>query len=136
MSDTNVEVVRHMLDAFDRREVGVFLAYIDPDASFFAPTAIYAGHGDHLYRGHDGIHAYFHDVSRTWDELHIFPEEYVEGEEECVVAVTGAVSGRLKNGEAIKTAAGWAFRFRDGKVVWARVYTDPGEALADVGLET
>jgi ketosteroid isomerase-like protein len=133
MSDTNVEVVRRMLDAFDRREVGVFLAYVDPDASFFAPTAVYAGHGDQLYRGHDGIHAYFHDVARTWDELRIFPAEYREGSEECV-AVTGAVAGRLKNGAAVKASAGWAFRFRDGKVVWARVYTDPSEALADVGL--
>jgi ketosteroid isomerase-like protein len=133
MSDTNVEVVRRMLDAFDRREIEVFLASLDPDVSFFAPTAVYAGHGDQLYRGHDGIHAYFHDVARTWDELRIHPGEFLEGDDECV-AVTGKVDGRLKNGEAIRTPAGWAFRLRDGKVVWARVYTDPDEALADVGL--
>jgi ketosteroid isomerase-like protein len=133
MSDTNVEVVRRMLEAFGRREIGVFLENLDPDVSFFAPTAVLAGHGDQLYRGHAGIHAYFHDVARMWDELHLHPSEYLEGDDGCVVA-TGAVAGRLKSGEAIDAPAGWAFRFRDGKIVWCRVYTDPSEALADVGL--
>jgi ketosteroid isomerase-like protein len=57
----------------------------------------------------------------------------MEGNGGCVAA-TGTVAGRLKNGQEIDAPAGWAFRFREGKVVWCRVYTDPSEALADVGL--
>jgi ketosteroid isomerase-like protein len=133
MPDTNVEVVRRVLHAFDHREIDVFLEYLSPEVTFFAPTAVFAGHGDQIYRGHDGIHSYFHDVARTWEELRIDPREYLEGDNECV-AVVGRAAGRLRNGESIDAPAGWAFRFRDGQIVWCRVYTDPNEALADVGL--
>jgi ketosteroid isomerase-like protein len=133
LTDTNVEVARRVLEAFDRREIDVFLQNMDPDVSFFAQTAVFAGHGDQLYRGHEGIHAYFHDVARTWEELSINPHEFREGDNGCV-GVIGAAAGRLRSGDAIDVPAGWAFRFRDGKIVWARVYKDPNDALADVGL--
>ena len=131
MPDTNVAVVRRVLDAFGRRDIGAFLANADPEISFFAPTAVYAGHGGQLYRGHDYPH--FHDVARVWDELQIDAREYLEADKGCV-AVIGSVAGRLKNGESISSAAGWAFRVDEGKIVWCRAYTDPSDAPSDVGL--
>jgi ketosteroid isomerase-like protein len=129
----SVEIARRVLDAFGRREIEVLLENMTPDVSFFAPTAVYAGHGDQLYRGHNGIRTYFRDVAQTWEDLRIDAREFREGREGCVVA-TGSAAGRLKSGEPVEAPAGWAFRFRDGKIVWCRVYTDPKDALADVGL--
>ena len=126
MSDQNVEIARRMLDAFGRRDINSVLESMDPEVSFFAPTAVYADRSNHLYRGHDGIREYFEDVERVWEELRLGPEEYRESED-SVVAI-GTVKGLLKNGDSFESVAGWAWRFREGKIVWCRVYTDPSDA--------
>jgi ketosteroid isomerase-like protein len=133
MPEMNVEIARRVLDAFAKRDIDVFLEYMDSDVSFFAPTAVYAGRGNQLYRGHDGVRAYLQDVERTWEEIEINPREYLEGNDGCV-AVIGSAAGRLKSGDSIDSPAGWGFKVRDGRIVWCRVYTNPNDALVDVGL--
>jgi ketosteroid isomerase-like protein len=49
-----------------------------------------------------------------------------------VVAV-GRVTGE-RDGEHLDSPAAWALKLRNGKVVWARVYEDPEEALKDAGI--
>ena len=38
------------------------------------------------------------------------------------------------SGVETESAAGWVFRFRDGKLVQFRAFRDPEEALARLGL--
>jgi hypothetical protein len=52
---------------------------------------------------------------------------------EHVVAV-GRIHAR-QGGVTVEDPAGFAFRLRDGKVVWAKVYRSHDEALAAVGWE-
>jgi ketosteroid isomerase-like protein len=129
----HVAIVRKILDAFNRRDVNAVIQASDPQIAFFAPTAIVADRRYDLYRGHDGIRTYFDDVARVWDELRLKPRDYKSAEERVVAL--GSVEGRPKDSsERLESDVAWAWKLRDGKVVWGRVYTNPEDALADLGL--
>ena len=63
MSQENVEIVRRLIDAWNRQDIEGILALIDPEAEYVnAPTAVEPG----TRRGHDEIVA----VARTqWENL-------------------------------------------------------------------
>ena len=51
MSEENVERIRRAFDAFNRRDLDVFLALIDPEVEF--TTRYMEMEGDPYYRGRD-----------------------------------------------------------------------------------
>jgi ketosteroid isomerase-like protein len=133
MSEANLEIARRVLDAFGRREVVAVLELLDPKVVFFAPTAI-AAHHPTTYRGHEGVRLYFDHVARIWEDLEVEPHDF-KGRGEFVVAL-GKVRGRMKDAnETVEDDVAWAWKVKDGKVIWGRVYTNPADALADAGLE-
>jgi ketosteroid isomerase-like protein len=128
-----VDLVREALEAFQRRDLEAMLELVHPRFTFFAPTALIAPRPySDLYRGADGLRDYFRDVASVWDELHITPQEFRAGQE-AIVAL-GTVNGRTRWGDVHRHPVAWACRFRDGRIVWARVYRNQGDALADMGL--
>jgi ketosteroid isomerase-like protein len=132
MSESNLEIARRVLDAFGRREVVAVLALLDSKVVFFAPTAIAARHPT-TYRGHEGVRLYFDHVARVWDELEVEPHDFKDAGE--FVVALGKVRGRLKDGGGtVEDDVAWAWKVKDGKVIWGRVYTNPQDALADAGL--
>ena len=134
MSDHNVQLVRKVLEAFNLRDVETVVEAAHVKIAFFAPTAVVTERRYDLYRGHDGIRAYFDDVASVWEELLIQPDEY-RYDGDGVVAL-GTVRGRLKGGQQpIESGVAWAWRVRDGKLVWGRVYTNPDDALGDLGIQ-
>jgi hypothetical protein len=83
------------------------------------------------YLGVDGLRRYLRDLDETWDEFHVSYEELRADDGEHVVAL-GEI--RARQGDVVlDEAAGFAFRLREARVVWAKVYRDPDEALAAVG---
>ncbi len=63
MSQENVEIVRRVMEAWNRQDIEGILALTDPEAEYVnAPTAVEPG----TRRGHDGLAA----VARTqWESL-------------------------------------------------------------------
>ena len=45
----------------------------------------------------------------------------------------GTIVGE-RDGEQVDDEVAWAWKLRDGKVVWGRVYLTPAEALEDTGI--
>jgi ketosteroid isomerase-like protein len=123
---TDIDVVKAMFAAFAARDLETVLALADPDIEFTAVTGEHAGRTD-PYRGHDGMRAYFRDVSAVWEELRLTPREFRPVGD--LVLVTGKVSARSR-GRSVMGSTGWIWRVRDGKVVYGRVYASAADAIA------
>jgi ketosteroid isomerase-like protein len=127
----NVEVVRQLLSAFNRRDLEGTLELMDAGVEFYAPQTALAVGRDVPYQGHEGVRRYLGDVNQVFEELTVVPEEFRANGEEVVAL--GAVTGK-RDGEVLDDRVAWAWRLRGGKIVWGRVYQDPAQALEDVGI--
>jgi ketosteroid isomerase-like protein len=134
MSQENVEIVRRMVDAWNRRDEEELLALGDPEAEWVnSPTAVEPG----TRRGSDELMAVF----RTqWEFLLDGRIEidriYDRGEE---IVALGRLSRRMPEGDA-RIEDRWlgSWRIREGRVVRTEVLgfgsTEVQGALEAVGL--
>lgn len=127
----NVELAQRVFDAFARRDVDAIVALCDPEVEFHAVTAVLVGR-DTPYRGAEGIRRYFADAERVWEELEMAPREFhAVGDD---VVVLGRVYARGE-GRIVDSPTGWVWRFRNGLLVWGRVYANADDARAAAGLD-
>jgi ketosteroid isomerase-like protein len=132
LSQSRVDKVKEAFEAFNNADQDAVLRLFSSEVEFFAPATASALGRSSTYSGHGGMRLYFEDVARVWSELTLVPETFRELGDHVVVA--GAVRGRRLDGAAIEEQAAWAWKFRDGKIVWGRVYGDVADALGDVEL--
>ena len=117
-------------DAFTRRDLETFLELMDPGVEVMLPTAEIANEG-RPYIGHDGVRAYFDDVSETWEELRVIPQLLaVRGD---VIVVIGRAYARGAMG-ITDTPAGWVVRQADGRMRSLHVYWNRQQALQAGGV--
>ena len=130
-AEENLRVVRDLFDAFSAREVprasqlvdrGVMMEPLSTPVERRTP-----------YLGIDGLRRYLQDLDETWDTFDVTIEKTRADDGEHVVAA-GRIHARQID-VVVDDPAGFAFRLRDGKVVWAKVYGSHEEALAAVGWE-
>ena len=113
-----IELVRGLYDAFERRDLDAMLAAFSDDAELhFEGTARLAGRSQ-PYRGHQGLREYLVDVERLWEELVLHATDYraVPGS----VIVMGHITGR-RQGLDVKRSAVWTWRVRDGRATSVKV---------------
>jgi ketosteroid isomerase-like protein len=130
MSEANVELARRAFEAFAARDADAVLAVTDEDVEFLPVTANLTT-GGVPYRGHEGLARYLEDVARVWDELRVYPSEFRDLGD--TVVALGRIHGR-GGGMIIDRPTGWVWRFRNGKIVFGRVYASQEEALRAAGL--
>ena len=107
-----IEVVRGLYDAFQRRDLDAMLAAISDDAElFFEGTARLAGRAE-PYRGHTGLREYLADVERIWDDLVLHATDYraVPGS----VIVMGHITGR-RQGLDVRRSSVWTWKVKAGR---------------------
>jgi len=113
MSGENVEIIRRMLDAWNRQDIEVILALTDPEAEYVnAPTAVEPG----TRRGHDEIVAV---MRKQWESLTGAVQEidrfHDRGDE---IFTAGRVSRTMPGSDArISNPLLMSWRFRDGRLV-------------------
>jgi ketosteroid isomerase-like protein len=74
VSQKNVELVKRALDAFNRRDLGVYDELYTPDfAGFPSMTGIAESTG---YTRHEGFETFLAGLRDTWDEFHLLAEEF------------------------------------------------------------
>ena len=66
MSQENVELVKRLIDAFNRRDVEGFAALTTPDFEWITSMAAVEGE---VFRGREGIDTYFGRMKEAWDEF-------------------------------------------------------------------
>lgn len=124
MSQENVEIARRAFDAFNRRDLGAFLAIMD--AQVEAESRFIAVEGG--YRGHEG-------VRRWWqDTLDAFPDMMVEAVEvrdrgEMTLSELRIRGHGAGSGIPIDVTVWHVSHVRGGKSVWWRIVQTPGEAI-------
>ena len=130
MSERNVELTRHFIEAFNARDLEAFIAHYDPSAEF---RSVFAAIGGAVYHGHDELPRYFRDLEDAWEEIRIEPEVYFDIGEHTLLYLLFCGRGRQSGAEVAMPVALMA-RWRDGLIVYMRSYTDREEALRDLGV--
>jgi ketosteroid isomerase-like protein/anti-sigma regulatory factor (Ser/Thr protein kinase) len=129
-AEKNLRVVRELFDAFAARDVSRTTRLVDRGV-IMEPLSTPVERRT-PYLGVDGLRRYLQDLDETWDKFDVTIAK-LRADGEHVVAV-GRIRARQRD-VTVDDPAGFAFRLRDGKVVWAKVYRSHEEALAAVGWE-
>ena len=131
MARGKVELIRHGLDAFARRDLEAWLACFDPGVDVredpFIPDA-------GSYRGHEGLMRWLHVMERNWDEFQVEGEEFIESGDDVVTLLR--VRGRSRgSGADVDGRFGSIFTVRGGRVAEWRIFAGWPAALEAAGLE-
>ncbi len=129
MSQENVEVVRPIYDALNRRDWETVFCDTHPDfemTTLRGPTA-----GTH--RGREAVQGLIEDAIAAFDNLVFEPEEFRENGDQVVALVT--TRARPKGGSVdIVVRNGHLWTVRDGTILSLKTFPAPGKALEAAGL--
>jgi ketosteroid isomerase-like protein len=131
MSQQNVERLRRAYEAFNAtRQVDFNL--LAPDVEFTQPDEL--GGGEGVYHGPEGFARGVQELTDTFDEFHIEPEEYFDLGNQVLAFVR--LQGRAR-GSSVPIDAPFAHvvTFRGDKVAAWHAYAHRDDALAAVGLQ-
>jgi ketosteroid isomerase-like protein len=126
--ERELELVRRLFDAFDRRDVHAALALFAPDVRFEPASTEVAERRP--YNGHAGIRDYFHDLERTWDRLEVTLNELRR------IPPHVLAFGRIyaaAGGYVTDDPASFLLRVVGERVVWGKVFRSRAEALEAAG---
>jgi anti-sigma regulatory factor (Ser/Thr protein kinase)/ketosteroid isomerase-like protein len=127
-TDENLRVVRQLFEAFAARDVSRTTELVDRGVMMEPLSTPVERRTPYL--GVDGLRRYLQDLDETWDAFDVTIAE-LRADGENVVA-SGRIHARQHH-LTLDDQASFAFRLREGKVVWAKVYRSHEEALAAVG---
>jgi ketosteroid isomerase-like protein len=131
MSQQNVELHRHSVEAFNKRDVEAFIALCDPQIELQSTVTVPGGA---VYRGHDGVRRWHRDLEDGWgDELRVEPEVYFELGEHTISFHVLHGRGR-QSGADVAMPAAHVYRWRDGLIVYFKGYADKADALRDLDV--
>ena len=129
-SQTNADIVRSLIDAWNRRDPGVHAYHADAEWDF---TRSRFGEIRHRWKGVDGMREVFGKVFEAWAELRVEPERIVEVGDEVLV-LAHHFGRRPTSGIEVSDTGAYVIGMRDGKVTKFTFYSDRAEALTAVGL--
>ena len=133
MSQENVEIVRRVADAYNRRDVGAMLDELHSEIEWRPWLQVQLGGGATVYRGHEGIREGIRDGDEAFSEIRAEPSD-VRDLGERVVAIGHLRACGRESGAITESAIAWIVEFKSGKVIRVREYLDPREALHAAGL--
>jgi ketosteroid isomerase-like protein len=128
MSQVNVDAARRWIDAYNRRDFEGLLELTDRDFEFRSTFAQI----EPVFRGHEGIHAYFESLSEAYDDWELVPVEFIDAG--AAVIVVERVDWRGKSGAEGTTHNVPVMWLRAGKVFRLETFEDRTQALEAVGL--
>jgi ketosteroid isomerase-like protein len=130
MSEENVELVRQVFDAVERRDLARLIALTDPEVEW---SSFFALGERGVYRGHDGLRTYLSDLSEAFEDLRPELSDLLDAGD--IVIGVGRIHYRgRESGVETESPTGWMLKFRDGKVLRFRPFRAPQAALEAVGL--
>jgi ketosteroid isomerase-like protein len=118
----NIQVVQHAYAAFGRGDIAAILASVADDVEWFLPgEGVIPQSG--LYRGRDGVSAFFSKLAETTEFEAFEPAEFV-AQGDRVIAL-GSYRARAK-ATGLSFEADWcmAFTIVNGKITRFREYSD------------
>lgn len=130
MCQENVEIVRHLIQAWDRGDYSAALDSIDPDIEV---NVAYGADFDGTYRGHAGLAEMLGAFWAEFEGPGIEIDEAMPAGGAVVVGVRFHGRGK-RSGAEIDAPAWHAWRLRKGKAVRWQLFRTRQEALDAAGL--
>jgi ketosteroid isomerase-like protein len=130
MSQENVEIVRELAEAVNRRDLNWLVAHADEELEFIPLRAGTEG----AFRGPEGLRRFIEDTQESFDVFEVSLDDLrAVGEQAVVGWGTLRIRGRGSGIETEVTTAAVA-RLRDGRLLRFKDYGDKGKALEAAGL--
>ncbi len=133
MSQENVEVVRRIWEAADRRDAETVLSFYDPevelDVSGFPVVATNAGH----YRGHEGLRQLFGEWREIWSDADSNLVELIDAGDRVISVYNYRGRGRA-SGVNVEEVFATVWTIEGDRAVRVEWFTGRAEALEAVGL--
>jgi ketosteroid isomerase-like protein len=130
MSQENVEIVRRLIDAFNRDDVGGVVAAFDESCELDEPPEMPDSRG---FRGHDGVREWMANL-RTIGAIHFEPQSFRTTGDVVFSEWAGSGVGQA-SGAAFDWKSFTVFHIRNDKVVRAQAFLNEAEALEAAGLK-
>ena len=125
-----MEVVRAVIDGFNRRDWGAALASIAPEAVFDNSRALGEQRG--IYTSHEQLRKMCEWLANLWESVRVEIDETIVSGDEVVVPHTIRYRGR--DGIEVQSRTTWVFTVRDRLVQRVCMYQMKQEALEAAGL--
>jgi ketosteroid isomerase-like protein len=129
MSQENVEVMRGMIDGYNRGDFDAMFKHAAPDAEVDMSRAVGPAHGVYSI---DQCRRVIEEFVDNWESARIEPHEFMEVGEHVVVPITGKLVGR--DGIEVEARTTWVWTIRDGAVQRGTMYQERADALEAAGL--
>lgn len=130
-SNRNVALYRAIIAGFNERGIEGVLPYYDEDVQVYDPDLPDGG----TYRGREGVREILEHLVGGFEELTIRDWELIPAGDRVVGLIHTHGRGGRRSGLEIELRDAHTLTFRDGKVVYWRLYLDRTEALTDAGLD-
>ena len=135
MSRENVELVRTLLEMFERREHERVFDFYDPDIEWDASNAGMVPDAAEVFRGHDGVRTYWRRWLQAWDDLEFEVQAVLDAGDDVVALIHNQRQRGRHSGITTESPPyALVFTIRHGKVTRWRSYPEQEQALEAVGL--
>ena len=129
MSQPNVELVKSLHQAFNRRDIGTFLELLDPDVEWVPMMARLEGT---VYRGRAEVEGWLAGLDHDWVDLRTDPQEFQDLGDVVLILGTWRARARTSGLVLDSEPAAWVAHIRNGKVIRQETFTDRAGALEAV----
>jgi ketosteroid isomerase-like protein len=133
-SQANVEVVRRVLEAWQRQDFDAWLSGGDPVIEWHTVLERPVEGPESVYRGHDGMRRLWHFYRTELDSFEIEAQEIRDVGDDRVVLLGQFRWRGSTSGIASESPLGMVITVRGGKIVRSLDYLSHREALEAVGL--
>jgi ketosteroid isomerase-like protein len=125
MAREDLEVARRAFEAFNERDVDLFVSLWDPDCEFLPFRAQLEGI---TYRGREGVRRFVSDMDDDWSRFRIDPLELHELNDRVVAIGRIRALGR-GSGTSIDSVGGFVLELRRGLILRVTSHSEPGAAM-------
>jgi ketosteroid isomerase-like protein len=127
--ESNVEIYRRAIDAFNRDGVEGVLPFISEEVEVYDPDL---PPGE--YEGHHGVRLVLTQLTSGFQDVEVLDFRLLAAGDR-VVALTRTRGQGERTDLQVELSDAHTVTIRDGKIVYWRLYLDQGEALTDAGLD-
>ena len=129
MSEENVEIVRTVIDAYNRGDGEGAFRDASPGLEYDLSRATGPWRGTY---GLDQARVIFEEFVGMWSSARAEPDEFIEAGDDVIVPWTEFIVGR--DGIEVEVRVAWTFTIRDGKIERLCYYQEKADALKAAGL--
>lgn len=135
MSRANVELVRSLYTAVNRRDTEAVLALYDPQVVWdCSRSPLGRVTGASVYRGHDGVRTAFREWYEGWGQVDDDVNELIDAGDHVVAVATIRGRGRSSGIEVEWSESATVWTVRDERIIRVVWFASRDEALEAAGL--